>query len=59
MNQWDSIYVVVPTILLALIFWFVMRNIFNADKNERKAYAKAEAEERTRRGLPPKDPAQS
>ena len=55
MNQWDSIYVIVPTLLLALIFWFVMRNIFNADKNERKAYAKAEAEERARRGLPPKD----
>jgi hypothetical protein len=42
----NALYSVTPTILLGLIFWFVMRAIINADRNERSAYAKIEAEER-------------
>jgi hypothetical protein len=30
------------------VFWFVMRAIMRADRNERSAYAKVEAEERAR-----------
>ena len=41
-----------PTILLGLVFWFIMRTIIRADRTERKAYARLEAEERARRGLP-------
>jgi hypothetical protein len=37
-----------PTILVGLIFWVVMRAIFRADRTERKVYAKIEAEERAR-----------
>jgi hypothetical protein len=48
-NFWgNALYSVTPTILLGLIFWFVMRSIINADRNERSAYAKIEAEERAK-----------
>ncbi len=49
----NAIYSVVPTILVGLIFWLVMRAIIRADRTERKAYAEVEAEERARLGLPP------
>jgi hypothetical protein len=44
----NALYSVTPTILLGLIFWFVMRSIINSDRNERSAYAKIEAEERAK-----------
>lgn len=34
---------IVPTIALAFIFWYAMKAITNADRNERKAQAEAEA----------------
>ena len=37
-----------PTILIGLVFWFIMRAIIRSDRNERAAYAKVEAEERAR-----------
>ncbi len=43
-----------PTVLVGLIFWYVMRVIVRADRTERKVYAKMEAEERAKRGLAPK-----
>jgi flagellar biosynthesis/type III secretory pathway M-ring protein FliF/YscJ len=49
----NAIYSVVPTILVGLIFWMVMRAIIRADRTERKVYAEIEAEERAKRGLPP------
>lgn len=49
----NAIYSVVPTILVGLIFWLVMRAIIRADRTERKVYAEVEAEERARLGLPP------
>jgi flagellar biosynthesis/type III secretory pathway M-ring protein FliF/YscJ len=48
----NALYSVAPTILLGLVFWFIMRTIIRADRTERKAYARLEAEERARRGLP-------
>ena len=51
----NAIYSVVPTILVGLIFWLVMRAIIRADRTERKVYAEVEAEERARLGLPPAD----
>lgn len=48
-----------PTVLLGLLFWYIMRIIVKSDRNERRAYAKLEAAERKRRGLPPRDPAKS
>ncbi|GAA3727658.1 hypothetical protein GCM10022239_00630 [Leifsonia bigeumensis] len=49
----NAIYSVVPTILVGLIFWLVMRAIIHSDRTERKVYAEIEAEERAKRGLPP------
>lgn len=48
-NFWaNAAYSLIPTILLGLVFWFVMRAIFRADRTERKVYAEIEAEERAR-----------
>jgi hypothetical protein len=44
-----------PTILVGLIFWFIMRAILRADRTERKVQAKVEAEERARLGQPATD----
>ncbi len=51
----NAIFSLVPTILIGLIFWFVMRSIMRADRTERDTLKKYEAEERERRGLPPKE----
>ena len=51
----NAIYSVVPTILVGLLFWLVMRAIIRADRTERKVYAEIEAEEREKAGLPPVD----
>ncbi len=51
----NAIYSVVPTVLVGLIFWMVMRAIIRADRTERKVYAEVEAEERAKLGLPPAD----
>lgn len=45
----NAIFSVIPTIALGLVFWFIMRAIVRADRNERKVYAQMEAEERARR----------
>jgi hypothetical protein len=48
-NFWaNAIYSVVPTILLGLVFWLVMRSILRADRTERKVYSEIEVEERAR-----------
>ena len=52
-NVWlNAAYSVTPTILIGLVFWFVMRAILRADRGERDAYADIEREERKKRGLP-------
>ncbi len=48
------IWALAPTVLVGLVFWVVMRAVVRADRSERKAYAKIEAQERARRGLAPK-----
>lgn len=42
----NAIYSLIPTILLGLVFWGVMRAIFRADRTERKVYSEIEAQER-------------
>lgn len=37
-----------PTVLLGLLFWFILRAIIRSDRSERAAYAKVEAEERAK-----------
>lgn len=52
-NFWlNAAYSVTPTILIGLVFWFVMRALLRADRGERDAYADIEREEREKRGLP-------
>ena len=50
----NAIFSLIPTVLVGLIFWFVMRSIIRADRTERKVYAEIEAEERLKLGLPAK-----
>ncbi|MBX3309356.1 MAG: hypothetical protein KF739_02850 [Cryobacterium sp.] len=48
-NWWlNALWSVTPTLMLGLVFWFIFRAIFRADRAERRAYAKVEAEERAR-----------
>lgn len=52
-NFWlNAAYSVTPTILIGLVFWFVMRAILRADRGERDTYAEIERQEREKRGLP-------
>jgi hypothetical protein len=37
-----------PTVLVGLVFWLVMFVIIRADKHERRAFSKIEAEERAK-----------
>ena len=37
-----------PTIVIGLVFWFIMRAVIRSDRGERNAYAKIEAEERAK-----------
>jgi hypothetical protein len=42
---WDEgLWAIVPTIAVSLLFWFVMRAILRADRTERAAQARFEAE---------------
>jgi hypothetical protein len=42
---WAFIIGVVPSIGIGLLFWWVMRKVVHADRNEREALAKLEAQE--------------
>ena len=56
-NFWlNAAWSLLPTIVLGVIFYFVMRSVIRVDRNERRAYSELEAEERAKRGLPPKPP---
>ncbi|OCG76119.1 hypothetical protein [Microbacterium sediminis] len=53
-SYWAAVvWSLLPTIVIAGLFWFVLRSILRFDRTERRAYAKIEAEERAKRGLPP------
>jgi hypothetical protein len=50
-NFWvNVIWSVTPTILLGILFWWIIRSILRADRKEREVYAQIEAEERAKRG---------
>ncbi|WP_440710224.1 hypothetical protein [Herbiconiux sp. YIM B11900] len=53
-DLWLAIAALAPTVLIGLVFWFVMRALIRSDKSERRAKAKIEAQERARLGLPAK-----
>lgn len=47
------VWTLLPTIVVSAIFFFVLRGVIRADRTERREYARYEAEERAKRGLPP------
>lgn len=48
-NFWaNAAYSLAPTVLVGLIFWFIMRAIIRADRTERKVYSEIEAQERAK-----------
>jgi hypothetical protein len=54
-NFWvAALWAVTPTLLLGVVFWLVLRSILRADRTERDVYARMEAKERQRRGMPPR-----
>ena len=54
-NFWiAALWSILPTVVVSIVFVFVLRGILRFDRTERKVHAKIEAEERAARGLPPK-----
>jgi flagellar biosynthesis/type III secretory pathway M-ring protein FliF/YscJ len=51
---WNAVWSVSPTILVGLIFWFVLRAVIRADRTERDVRSRIEREEREKAGLPPR-----
>lgn len=52
-DYWAAVaWALLPTIVVLGIFIYVLRSIIRMDRTERKVYAKIEAEERAKRGLP-------
>lgn len=48
-NWWvNALWSIIPTVCLGLTFWFIIFSIIRADRSERRAYARIEAEERAR-----------
>lgn len=45
------IWSLLPTLVVSVLFVFILRGILRMDRTERRAYAKIEAEERAARGL--------
>ena len=45
---WSVVWAVAPTILVGLVFWFIMWSIIRIDRHERNALSKVEAQERAR-----------
>ncbi|WP_127473850.1 hypothetical protein [Microbacterium sulfonylureivorans] len=53
-DYWVAVvWTLLPTVVVSLIFFYVMRSVIRADRNERREYARIEAKERAKRGLPP------
>ena len=47
------IWSLLPTIVVSGLFFYILRSILTADRTERRVYARIEAQERAKRGLPP------
>ena len=49
--MWDSVIVLVPTVVLTAAFFVALRLILRADRNERRALARLEAEYEKKSGV--------
>lgn len=55
MDFWvAAFWSLLPTVVVSGLFFFILRSVFRADRTERRVYDRIEAEERAKRGLPPK-----
>jgi len=53
-SYWVAVFwSLLPTVVVSVLFFFVLRSIIRMDRTERRVYARVEAEERAKRGLPP------
>ena len=55
----NAIFSLIPTIVLGLVFWMVLRMIIRGDRIARRDYDRIEAEERAKAGLPPRERARA
>lgn len=54
--MWAAVlWSILPTIVVSAVFFFILRSVIRMDRTERKAYARIEAQERAKRGLPASD----
>ncbi len=54
-NFWVAVaWGIIPTIVVFSLFVMILRGILRFDRTERRVYAEIEAEERARRGMPPR-----
>ncbi|MFH8251542.1 hypothetical protein ACH3VR_14315 [Microbacterium sp. B2969] len=59
-EYWTAVFwTLLPTVVVTIIFFWVLRSILRADRTERRTYARIEAEQRAKRGLPPAESAAS
>lgn len=57
-NYWVAVFwTLLPTVVVSALFFWILRSILRADRTERRAYARIEAEQRAKRGLPAADAA--
>lgn len=57
-NYWVAVlWSLLPTLVISVLFFFILRSVIRADRTERREYARIEKEERARRGLPPREEA--
>jgi hypothetical protein len=53
-DYWVAVFwSLLPTVVVSAVFFFILRGIVRADRTERREYARIEAEERAKLGLPP------
>ena len=52
-------WALLPTVVVSILFFYILRSIIRADRTERRAYDRIEAEQRAKRGLAAADPAGS
>lgn len=52
-DYWVAVFwALLPTVVVSLLFFYILRSILRADRTERRVYARIEAEQRAKRGLP-------
>ena len=54
-SYWGAVlWSLLPTVVVSALFFYILRSVIRADRNERREYARIEGEERAKLGLPPR-----